>query len=100
MKRNIKLNRKDYTSIIRFKTGHGKYQVNLYKVNLINNLICLCEKELRTLNRIIFGCIKNKTATEMLLQYLIKNGIHLFTNTVTLLKTNKESVEKGINFKL
>lgn len=86
---NIKLNQSDYVSIIRFKTGHGKYPPHLYKINIIYNPICLCDKDIGTLNHIIFGCIKNTLTSEILIKNLIKNRMQLPTNTVMVLISNR-----------
>lgn len=85
---NIKLNRSNCASIIHLKTGFGKYSAHLYKININNNTICIYDKRIGTLDYKIFGCIKNKVPTEILIKNFIKNGIQLPTNIVTLLISN------------
>lgn len=64
--------------------------IKLCKINSINSPMCLCRKELGTLDHVIFEFLKNKIATWKILQNLVKDGLCISPNTVTPLNTNKE----------
>lgn len=85
------------TIIIRLKLNHGKYAMHLHRIGLADSALCDCDgSSVGDINHIMFYCLKYRKQCNVLMRFLVDNGIQLPVNITHLLSIGRNDVFDAI----
>jgi hypothetical protein len=93
---HLSVSRFFYSTIARMKFGHCQTPAHLYRLGMIQSASCHCGHELADLNHRLLGCIEHKEQTNLMLKQLVKLGVEMPTDIISILRKNKNEIYEHI----